>query len=140
MKFADKFKNNKQISVISKEIQKANLDKMDISQNEAIQFLEEEKNKEKDEKMRANYDYIITLIKNWFANQASFNAKKAQQTILKILSQKNESLNKNIKSAIQNPNMIILAKQMFKGENFVNYIINNYLSNNAKQQWELKRN
>ena len=140
MKFADKFKNNKQISVISREIQKANLDKMEISQNEAIQFLEEEKNKEKDEKMRANYDYIITLIKNWFANQASFNAKKAQQTILKILSQKNESLNKNIKSAIQNPKMIILAKQMFKGENFVNHIINNYLSNNAKQQWELKRN
>ena len=140
MKFEDKIKKNEIKNSINDIIKEHDIQKQELSQNEIISFLEEQKSKEKDKKKVADYDYIISLIKNWFANQESFDAKKAQQTILKILSQKNEDLIKSINSAIQNPQIIILAKKMFKGGNFVNHIINNYLSNNSKQQWELKRN
>ena len=43
-----------------------------LSQNEIINMLEKDKQKEKDEKTIADYNYIIELIKNWFANKQSF--------------------------------------------------------------------
>ena len=40
-----------------------------LSQNEIINMLEKDKQKEKDEKTIADYNYIIELIKNWFAKR-----------------------------------------------------------------------
>ena len=92
MPFAENFKDKKHSSIVSSFVNKYQdeLKNKNLSQNEVIYYLEKEKNQEKNKEKQADYDYIISLIKNWFANKQSFDMKKAQQTILSRLSKEQE--------------------------------------------------
>ena len=96
-----------------------------LSQNKIINILEKDKQKEKDEKTIADYDYIIELIKNWFANKQSFNAQVAKETIKNRVNNEKILIEK-LKEYKNNPLILSLAKNML-GQNFVNYIDNNFL-------------
>lgn len=107
-----------------------------LSQNEIINILEKDKQKEKDEKTIADYNYIIELIKNWFANKQSFNAQLAQKTIQNRINNEKILIEK-LKEYKNKPLMLSLAKNML-GQNFVNYINNNFLQE-KKQSMTLSR-
>ena len=138
MPFAENFKDKKHSSIVSSFVNKYQdeLKNKNLSQNEVIYYLEKEKNQEKNKEKQADYDYIISLIKNWFANKQSFDMKKAQQTILSRLS-KEQELQLKISKASTNSQVLALAEEML-GKNFVDLLKNKYVLN-KKQCWELKR-
>ena len=140
MFFAEKFINDRTSKVVNKIINQHNneLNKKDISQNSIISFLEEEKSKEKDGKTIADYDYIISLIKNWFANKASFEAKKAQQTIRDRLHKDIVLKNKVIDIFNKNPNIMDLAEEML-GKNVFEELKNEFTNNQKQNGWILQR-
>lgn len=140
MFFAEKFINDKASKVVNKIINQHNneLNKKDISQNSIITFLEEEKSKEKDEKYIADYDYIISLIKKWFTNQASFDAKKAQQTIRERLRQDEILKNKVIVILNKNQDMTKISKQMLH-KNVFEELKNEFLNTKSHSGWILKK-
>ena len=138
MPFAENFKDKKHSSIVSSFVNKYQdeLKNKNLSQNEVIYYLEKEKNQEKNKEKQADYDYIISLIKNWFANKQSFDMKKAQQTILSRLS-KEQELQSKIAKASTNSQVLAVAEEML-GKNFVDLLKNKYVLN-KKQCWELKR-
>ena len=138
MPFAENFKNKKHSSIVSSFINKYQdeLQSKKFSQDEVIDYLEKEKNQEQNKEKQADYDYIISLIKNWFANKQSFDMKKAQQTILSRLS-KEQELQQKIEKASTNSQVLAVADAML-GKNFVDLLKNKYVAN-KQQGWELKR-
>ena len=124
----DNFKN-KSISKTLEKIQNNHKQELEanqnLSQNDIISSLEQDKEQEKDEKTKADYDYIIELIKNYFANKQSFDAKKAQNTIKERLT-KEKALVEKLKQYKDNILLNTISKQML-GSNFVDYIKNNFL-------------
>ena len=138
MPFAENFKDKKHSSIVSSFINKYQdeLQSKKFSQDEVIDYLENERKQEQNKEKQADYDYIISLIKNWFANKQSFDMKKAQQTILSRLS-KEQELQQKIAKASTNSQVLAVAEEML-GKNFV-YLLKNKYVLNKKQCWELKR-
>lgn len=124
----DNFKNTS-ISQTLEKIQNNHKQELEtnqkLSQNDIINTLEKDKEQEKDSKTIADYDYIIELIKNYFANKQSFNAQKAQITIKERLTNEKELVEK-LKQYKDNILLNTISKQML-GSNFVDYIKNNFL-------------
>jgi Glu-tRNA(Gln) amidotransferase subunit E-like FAD-binding protein len=108
-----------------------------IGQNQAVEMLEQAKENEKDEKTVANIDYLITLIKQYFANQ--FNAEIARKSVLEKL--KSEEIVSKVREKIeQNPDVVKLAKKML-GSNFVDTCIKKFgLTKQAQIDIEKNKN
>ena len=119
-----KFKANNKDELLEKLKQEVK-DKEDIKnigQNQAIEMLEQAKENEKEEETVANIDYLISIIKQYFANQ--FNAEIARNSVLEKL--KNEEIASKVREKIaQNPDIVKLAKKIL-GSNFVDTCIKKF--------------
>ena len=138
MPFAENFKDKKHSSIVSSFVNKYQdkLQSKELSQNEVIEYLENEKKQEKNKEKVADYDYIISLIKKWFANKQSFDKAKAQQTIQSRLS-KEQELQLKIAKASTNSQVLAVAEEML-GKNFIDFLKSKYVAN-KQQGWELKK-
>ena len=130
MTFSEHFKNQGMSGTIDYLKQKYQPHKQEnLTQNDILNVLYQEKEQEKDEKIRGNYDLIIATVKDFFAKK--FNQAKAQQTIM--LKAKDEVLAKKALEIVgKNQALEQFAKQLL-GANFVD----NTKKNNAyvkKQQ------
>lgn len=78
----EKFKDSSMTKTISNLIKKYKpREEEKLEQNKIIATLEKEKENEKDPKTRGDIDYLIQVIRNFFANK--FETAKAKQTALK---------------------------------------------------------
>lgn len=125
--FEEKFKSSSMKSTISSLLDKYKpQEKKDLKQNEIIQVLEKERDQEKNEKTRGDIDYLIQVIKNYFAKK--FDAEKARQTTLQKLQEarvqektqeiisKNKDLEKNMQQ----------LAEITMGINFTQQLIDKY--------------
>ena len=130
MTFSEQFKNQNMSKTIDYLKQKYQPQKQsNLTQDEVLNVLYQEKEQEKDDKIKGNYDLIIAAVKDFFAKK--FNQAKARQTIMSKA--KDEVLAKKALEIVGgNQALEQFAKQLL-GANFVD----NTKKNNAytkKQQ------
>ena len=88
------------------------------SQNEAIEILEKENEKEKDKNTRDTIEIIIQMIKDFFSKK--FNTEEARKKIMETIKNDKALTSKTLDFLEKNPELKLLAKEIL-GENFVSY-------------------
>ena len=134
----EKFKDSSMTKTISNLIKKYKpREEEKLEQNKIIATLEKEKENEKDPKTRGDIEYLIQVIKNFFAKK--FETTKAKQTALKRIQEVRvqEKIREIVKKHPELQEQMRRLAEAMIGTQFASQLIKNYQLTPGEQ---LKKN